>query len=155
MSILRSLFLKVEWVDKMGLGQPAYTITAVHDRLWIMWTLIRQRNPLLPNPDPDQWQPINIFQSSSATVSLCLYQRLLLLSHFSGTWLRRPIRTSAAPHFFFWSPLRFLIQTVFCVGGDVFLACATRQPPHSCIPRIHPPRASSHTANVQMRCLVF
>lgn len=64
-----------------------------------MWTLIRQRNPSLPTADPDQWQQINIFQSS-VTVSPCLYQWFLLPSHFSGTWLR-PILTSAECPFFF------------------------------------------------------
>lgn len=61
MHIFRSLLLKVRWVDKMKLGQWASANTAVHDRLWIMWTLIRRRNLSLPTLDLDQWQPINIF----------------------------------------------------------------------------------------------
>lgn len=68
-------------------------------------------------------------------VSPCLYQWLLLLSHFRGTWLR-PILTSAACHSM--PPLHFLMKTVFCVGGDVFW------PVQPDIPHIHASLAFIH-----------
>lgn len=100
-----------------------------------MWTQIRQRNLSLPTPTLINGGLINIFQSSSVPVSPCLCQWLPLLSHFRGTWLR-PILTSAACHSM--PPLHFLMQTVFCVGGDVFW------PVQPDIPHIHASLAFIH-----------
>lgn len=48
-----------------------------------------------------------------------------------------------------------LILTVMLCWWEPVLARATRHPPHSYIHHIHLPRASSHIANVQMKCRVF
>lgn len=47
------------------------------------------------------------------------------------------------------------MQTAILCWWELALACATQHPPHSSILHTNVPQASSHTANVQMRCLVI
>lgn len=47
------------------------------------------------------------------------------------------------------------MQTAIMCWWELALACATQHPPHSSILHTNVPQASSHTANVQMRCLVI
>lgn len=48
-----------------------------------------------------------------------------------------------------------LMHTAILCWWELALACATQHPPHSSILHTNVPQASSHTANVQMRCLVI
>lgn len=48
-----------------------------------------------------------------------------------------------------------LMQTAILCWWELALACATQHPPHSSLLHTNVPQASSHTANVQMRCLVM
>lgn len=48
-----------------------------------------------------------------------------------------------------------LMQTAILCWWEVALACATQHPPYSSILHTNVPQSSSHTANVQMRCLVI
>lgn len=47
-----------------------------------------------------------------------------------------------------------LMQTAILCWWELALACATQHPPHSSLLHTNVPQAS-HTANVQMRCLVM
>lgn len=56
---------------------------------------------------------------------------------------------------FFHCALVVWMQTAILCWWELALACATQHPPHSSLLHTNVPQASSHTANVQMRCLVI
>lgn len=127
-----TLFVKVKWICKV--------------KLPILSTLIRQHNLSLPTPNLDQSQQISILQSALhiSVITPCYYTSERFWVHL--------ILSSIACHFM---SLLYFDANHHLRWRELALACATRHPPHSYIPHIHPPRASSHIANVQMRCLVF
>lgn len=80
----------------------------------------------------------------------------------------KPPTTQPAPHLkrFYGTLTQFTVilfhcalvvwmQTAILCWWELALACATQHPPHSSLLHTNVPQASSHTANVQLRCLVI